>query len=1354
VAIRAPSQRVSWLTANLVTFGSYLASGWLGLLWLGRLAGSLAGAQASTAVAVPWLAPGFATACLFVFGARAWPAVFLGSMALWAGILGSQVWLTIVESAGEAVSVVAVVAMLRACEFRPTLERYRDSLCLLAALAIGRTITTAIDAGSVVATAWLAPSPHSIELLKAAGAVRSGDTLIITAGLFQFAGRWWANTFAGCVLVMPLLALLGAAHGPRRSMLERTLLGAAVLLWLGCALALPADAPRTLFLIAALILVVWAAERFGVGIAGTITLLLVMSAAAGFGFELGVFAGGASREPLEATWGFLGLLSTAGLFLSALLSQRRRARREAAASADRYRRLFDVNPFPMWAEDVRSGRLRLANPATQDVYGYTIAEFLALPSDALRVEPAEPVPAPRLLESGATVTTERHRVASGGHIDVEVTRALIDYDGETLKACFVEPLAARNAMRLAVLNANDLERFRLGQAIRLELMSHLTSVVAIAEQCASRAGTDETGALAIAAIRDHVGAVSAIFRRLTRGASPLAYAEGDLVDALERLPGSLPAGAPPAWVSIRGSLPPSLSVERREHIYRLAEDAVHCVVAAPGARAVRLNLDATASGVTLSIEADGSAMGIDELTRHSLAVRALAAQGQLSIHSDAARGPLIRFECDAEPSRPGPPPTAAGSFAAALAPSAEHSTPAAPKRRAEAATTAPHAYQSREWMIRVGLLALAYFAAGALALEFLSQVDARGRFAQLAHWLPWIASGVAVAGLLAWGEEVWPAIAIGYVALWWGFAHSGWLGTLLGALARTAAFLVTVRLWRRFGASHGVDNPRGIAILAGAAAIGLLIAIPTDVLELIFTDPRTVPVTTPEIRYAVASSSMTILHIAAPKLYAAARWWINSLIGIVLFVPAVLAWSRAQLANMRLRLTELGAWCALLAAVAGSLLHVSDAAWRLPILGLGLASVTWAAVRFGAGLAYLATLLISLLATVGFGLGVGPLGTEPWAGPGVLWAFVILLATTAHLLTTLLADSARIEQELKQLEERYRALFEAVPHALFIYHARTGRIRLANRAALLRFGYTAGDLVSMSIADLDVAGSLPRLTKDDRRESPCSTRYRAKDGATVDVELTLAPIELDDGEGVLCAAIDVSEQNLLYTRMIEATDRERRTIAGELHDELGQVLTGLLLGAGPLSEAVRRGRAVDTSSLDFVVMASREALRAAERVLKGVSPLQESGGDLLSAVRGMPARLPPQSRDRLEVSVAATSPVRLPLALREHLLRIAQEAVTNALKHAAAQRIRVELEVRDAEIELTISDDGIGFDPDRRRRGGVGLDSLELRAIALGGTLKLSSSPGRGTTVRCRCPQLEEAGSPALARAAEPVVEA
>jgi len=822
-----------------------------------------------------------------------------------------------------------------------------------------------------------------------------------------------------------------------------------------------------------------------------------------------------------------------------------------------------------------------------------------------------------------------------------------------------------------------------------------------------------------------------ICRQLTLGASPLQYADDDLIEALRRLPASLPELAADVEVQAATTAPLTLSVERRDHIYRLAEDAVRSAVARPGVRRVRLTLEITPTSVRVVVDDDAapapSRTAGEELALRSIAARAVAADGHLHVGRGALGGTAVSFECEQEASH-------AAVAAAATAPPALERQAAAPTPAAGHAAGAAQP-PAGTWLRRVVVLALAYYAAAALGYWFLREIDSLHIAHRAIRAVPWVAGGVGITGMLLGGTRLWPALVIGYVAVWRGLAGEGWATVLIAAVAQAGAAVVTVRLLRRFGFRRSFDRFQDILLLLGAAAIGRALIIPADLVGLHMADAVSPLAVSAEMREVLAPASTLLLGLSPAKLDAVARWWLNGVAGIVLVVPALTAWSRREWDNIRRQRPQIVLWTATLAAVATAFLTVGEPAWRLPILGLGLAVVITAAVRFGSGLASTATLLLSLVATASYGLAQGALAPAgPEEGLGILWGFILLLAATAQVLTALLAESDQSARELQQVNRRYVGLFHAVPHPLFAYARDSGRIRHANREASRRYGYSASEFLGMTLRDLDADPAQPVAVIGTTEPVRVAGQHRTKAGDVVDVELSLTPADIDDEAGGLCFAIDVSERNRLRTRMMEATDRERRSLAREFHDGLGQVLTGLQFGVSSLTRSVQQGEVLDEPAIRFVENAAGEALRTCEHILRGVSPLQETGGDLLAALRGLPARLPPAARNLLSVTVAAAAPVTLPLEQREHLFQIAQEAVTNALKHAQARRVSVTVAVGMASIEVSVEDDGIGFDPDRAA-GGLGLDSLRLRAAALHGRLEVTPGAGGGTIVRCTCPQ-------------------
>jgi PAS domain S-box-containing protein len=657
--------------------------------------------------------------------------------------------------------------------------------------------------------------------------------------------------------------------------------------------------------------------------------------------------------------------------------------------------------------------------------------------------------------------------------------------------------------------------------------------------------------------------------------------------------------------------------------------------------------------------------------------------------------------------------------------------PPAAAPTAEASTEALQPTRGRQW-IGIAILALAFLIAWPMD-RYLTATDPSNYWYGSVLPLPWIPLGLGVAALLIGGIRLW---RIGYAATLVVdllIAPGGWQLQVVDAASVTLATVWTVQLLHKMRFRLACDRFHDLLVLGAAAALGQAFNVLLSLVAVLLIASVAPGALTPELQSLMYG--FDALYQAIPVMAQGMfRWWVAGVTGVVFAVPAVVSWSSLIRQRILEHKLEMLCWIAAVGVEQMTLLTLSEADWRLPILAGCIAVAVWAAVRFGAALAWTATLLVALTATIGFVLQRGVLAAASGGeGVTVLWGFIVLAAATVAVVTTLLAESEQAESHLRQLNKRYRALFDAVPHSLFAIGNPSGKIRLSNDRAREFYGYTSAEFEAMSLSDLEVGGGdtpIPALNEPFK----ITRRHADKSGKTLDVELALTPVEFDDGPGALCFSIDVTERNRLRTQMIESTDSERRRLALEFHDGLGQILTGLLLGIQPLLRSTERQKPLDNAAIDFVSGAGREALAACARILRGISPLQETGGDLLAALRRIPDHLPPDMRDKLTVSVSATSAVTLPIEQREHLYQIAREAANNSIKHANASRITVALSVSPKEIKLFVEDDGTGFDPTRRYVG-LGLDSLRLRAVALNGRLRIARRGVRGMIVHCSCDQ-------------------
>jgi len=222
-----------------------------------------------------------------------------------------------------------------------------------------------------------------------------------------------------------------------------------------------------------------------------------------------------------------------------------------------------------------------------------------------------------------------------------------------------------------------------------------------------------------------------------------------------------------------------------------------------------------------------------------------------------------------------------------------------------------------------------------------------------------------------------------------------------------------------------------------------------------------------------------------------------------------------------------------------------------------------------------------------------------------------------------------------------------------------------------------------------------------------------------------------------------AERRALAAALVEAHEGERRRIAEEIHDGPVQALVGL----GLMLEAVRaelgRPGAQTARDLERAAQAARAAVGSLREAISNLHPtaLEELG--FAAGTRSIARGLVERGLDvELDVAVADL----LPPVSRTVAFRIVQEALTNIGKHADASLVRVTARRVDGEVQLSVCDDGRGFDPEavahRLEEGHLGLPAMRKRAALVGGRLEIEAAPGRGTIVRLAFPLAEEGAEP------------
>ncbi|MBB6065943.1 PAS domain S-box protein [Pseudoxanthomonas broegbernensis] len=340
------------------------------------------------------------------------------------------------------------------------------------------------------------------------------------------------------------------------------------------------------------------------------------------------------------------------------------------------------------------------------------------------------------------------------------------------------------------------------------------------------------------------------------------------------------------------------------------------------------------------------------------------------------------------------------------------------------------------------------------------------------------------------------------------------------------------------------------------------------------------------------------------------------------------------------------------------------------------------------------------------------------------------------------------EQQTRRLlderEQQFRELVRILPDGVMILAGE--RVFYANPACGGLFGCQSEALLGESLAHLVDPPDLPALHAwlegGGALESP--PRMRRADGSTFRAALSRAQARYGGQACKLLLVRDLSEPErmrdalaagnvelqAMARRLFSVQEDERRAISRELHDDIGQAITAMKLSAhAAMGEEDGARRREDLDDIAATADATLDKLRNLSMLLR---PPQLDALGLEAALRWHAGGLFRNSPVRLEMDIHAL-PRRPEREIEQACFRIAQEALTNALRHAGADAIRLALEDDgDEGLCLSVEDDGRGFDPARAR--GLGLVIMRERAQSAGGRLRMGTAPGGGTRIRLQLP--------------------
>ena len=343
------------------------------------------------------------------------------------------------------------------------------------------------------------------------------------------------------------------------------------------------------------------------------------------------------------------------------------------------------------------------------------------------------------------------------------------------------------------------------------------------------------------------------------------------------------------------------------------------------------------------------------------------------------------------------------------------------------------------------------------------------------------------------------------------------------------------------------------------------------------------------------------------------------------------------------------------------------------------------------------------------------------------------------------------EESLRESEERSRLLIEGATDFAIIKISPQNLIESWNSGAEKLFGYRESEIVGQSGAilftpeDREKGEPLKEIEIAFQNERSEDERWHLrKDGSRFFASGVLMQLQ-DSAKGFVKIARDLTQKieaekalraKEILQKLVGAQEDERKRIARDLHDELGQKLTALRLKL----ESIRKMCDDEPlcSQIDETQVIAKHIDDDVDFLAWELRPAALDDLGLFTALDNYVREWSRHAGTTAETHFTGVKGERLMPEIETNLYRIAQEALNNTHKHASAKTVNLIVEGHAASVVLIIEDDGVGFEPENtfNRSKGLGLIGMRERAVIIGGTLEIESAPGQGTTIFVRVPAI------------------
>ncbi len=338
---------------------------------------------------------------------------------------------------------------------------------------------------------------------------------------------------------------------------------------------------------------------------------------------------------------------------------------------------------------------------------------------------------------------------------------------------------------------------------------------------------------------------------------------------------------------------------------------------------------------------------------------------------------------------------------------------------------------------------------------------------------------------------------------------------------------------------------------------------------------------------------------------------------------------------------------------------------------------------------------------------------------------------------------AELQDALQASEQRAAAIVETAVNAIITIDENC-IIETANSATERLFGYKQDEIIGRNISML-----MPQPYRD-RHDSYVRNYLRSgvkriigigrevvgmrKDGSVFPIDLSVGEAVLPSGRRIFTGIIrDLTERKALEDKILHISEEEQARIGQDIHDDLCQQLAAIGCLAKVAQKSLNKSGSPEARSLEEIVRLVSRANTRARETSRGLMPVVLDVNGLMAALEEL------ADNTARAYEIACDFRYDNPVQVNDNktsvqLFRIAQEAVSNAVKHGQARRVDIHLARQSGNIVLTVRDDGVGI-PDKPGKGtGMGLLTMNHRAQMMGGTIQVSPRNGGGTQVICSVP--------------------